>query len=152
MVSRPVSSFVWWSWRTSLGTTIVLITAFAGTALISVAQRFLEDVDVPEDTKENVAHHMAFVHESVEIATGNYLAHVMRTGELYIIKHPDIEWVFLEEKERDKDKKRDYIIEHRHSAKKQRKNEGEKCRRRSHRPLGRAQRAPCSRSLLLRAA
>ena len=37
-------------------------------ALISVAQRFLEDVEMDADeVRENVAHHMAFVHESVGV-------------------------------------------------------------------------------------
>ena len=36
-------------------------------ALISVASRFLEDVEMASDElRENVAHHMAYVHESVE--------------------------------------------------------------------------------------
>jgi dynein heavy chain len=47
-------------------------------ALISVAQRFLEDVDLDPGDKENVAHHMAFVHESVEACTKAYLAQERR--------------------------------------------------------------------------
>ena len=35
-------------------------------ALISVATRFLEGVDVPDESRENVTHHMAFVHVSVD--------------------------------------------------------------------------------------
>ena len=44
-------------------------------ALISVALRFLDDVDLGDDmTRENVAHHMSFVHEAVGDATRVYLA------------------------------------------------------------------------------
>jgi dynein heavy chain len=44
-------------------------------ALISVAMRFLQDVDISTDElKENVAHHMSFVHQSVEECCTTYLA------------------------------------------------------------------------------
>ena len=48
-------------------------------ALISVAMRFLEDVDMSSDElRENVAHHMAYVHQSVESGTITYLAQERR--------------------------------------------------------------------------
>jgi len=48
-------------------------------ALISVALRFLEDVEMASDElRENVAHHMAYVHESVESCTGAYRAQERR--------------------------------------------------------------------------
>ena len=44
-------------------------------ALISVAMRFLEDVDIStSELKENVAHHMSFVHQSVEECCNAYMA------------------------------------------------------------------------------
>ena len=48
-------------------------------ALISVASRFLEEVEMASDElKENVAHHMAYVHQSVEEGTVAYLAQERR--------------------------------------------------------------------------
>ena len=48
-------------------------------ALISVASRFLEEVEMASDEiKENVAHHMAYVHQSVEEGTVSYLAQERR--------------------------------------------------------------------------
>ena len=48
-------------------------------ALISVAQRFLAEVPMASDElRENVSHHMAFVHESVETMTETYLAQERR--------------------------------------------------------------------------
>jgi dynein heavy chain len=48
-------------------------------ALISVAMRFLGEVEMASDElKENVAHHMAYVHQSVEDGTQAYLAQERR--------------------------------------------------------------------------
>ena len=48
-------------------------------ALISVAKRFLGDVEFDaDDIGENVAHHMAFVHQSVDSTCGKYLAEERR--------------------------------------------------------------------------
>jgi dynein heavy chain len=48
-------------------------------ALISVAQRFLEDVPMESaELRENVAHHMAYVHEAVELLTVSYLSQERR--------------------------------------------------------------------------
>lgn len=51
-----------------------------------------------------------------------YLPFVMRVGVLHLVKHPDIEWVFLEEKERDKLKRKQFYLENR--AKKKVRQEG----------------------------
>ncbi|KAL1498812.1 hypothetical protein AB1Y20_014117 [Prymnesium parvum] len=48
-------------------------------ALISVATRFLEGVEVPDEVRENVTHHMAFVHLSVNKACEKYLAQERRS-------------------------------------------------------------------------
>ena len=48
-------------------------------ALISVASRFLSDVDFADnEVRENVAHHMAYVHQSVENTALDYLAQERR--------------------------------------------------------------------------
>lgn len=53
-----------------------------------------------------------------------YLPFLMRVGVLHLVKHPDIDWVFLEEKERDKLKRKHYYLENR-AKKKARQVESE---------------------------
>ena len=57
--------------------TIDWFHAWPREALISVAQRFLEDAQMDEhadEVRENVAHHMAFVHEAVGTMCAQYLS------------------------------------------------------------------------------
>jgi len=49
--------------------------------------------------------------------SSRYLAYVMREGLFHLIRHPDIEWVYVEEKQREQIKKREYIQKYRSEAK-----------------------------------
>lgn len=42
-----------------------------------------------------------------------YQPFVMRVGVLHLVKHPDIEWVFFEEQERGKLKRKQFYLENR---------------------------------------
>ena len=60
-------------------TVIDWFTPWPEEALISVAQRFLGEVDfADDDVRDNVAHHMAFVHRQVDATCGVYLAEERR--------------------------------------------------------------------------
>ena len=54
------------------GTCIDWFHEWPETALVSVAQKFLSNLDLTLDMKENIAYHMADVHLSVGTASANY--------------------------------------------------------------------------------
>lgn len=59
-------------------------------ALVSVATRFLVDIPAIEaDTRENIAYHMAFAHQSVAEASRMYLESVRR----YNYTTPKVSWL-----------------------------------------------------------
>ena len=47
----------------------------------------------------------------------SYLRHVLRKSLLHVVRHPDIEWVYVEEKRREADRKREYVMAHRRAKK-----------------------------------
>ena len=66
-------------------------------------KRLALDMQVLRDMMENSSMSVRWVATQQMIADpltkggpGNYLAHVLRTGMFHIVKHPDIEWVYLE--------------------------------------------------------
>jgi hypothetical protein len=87
-------------------------------------KRLSLDMQVLRDMMENgglrvrwVATQQMIADPLTKASPGNYLSHVLRTGVFHITRHPEIDWVYLEEKEREKLKLRDFLIEHRRAQK-----------------------------------
>ena len=83
-------------------------------------RRLQLDIQILRDMIENTNMTIRWVATQQMIADGltknipnRYLSSVIRSGVLHLVKHPDIEWVFEEEKVRDREKKKKYVLEHR---------------------------------------
>ena len=81
-------------------------------------RRLQLDIQILRDMMENanlgvkwVATYQMLADALTKSTDSQYLSHVVSTGRFHVVRHPDIEWIYVEEKRQEKERKKEYIKE-----------------------------------------